>query len=101
MVPGPASHQPTRSARSAAEPPRLPSPHACDATSVQKIPRRSFVPAFIMMTPRERLGIGAAPLAFDELTLDVVLGNEFFNHVTKQFSHRHRFDEIGAGFREG
>src|ERR1700676_980375 len=80
---------------------RLPSPHACGETSALGTPRRSFVPTFIMMTPRQRLGIGAASLAFDELPFDVVLGNEFFNRVAKNFGHWHRFDEIGAGFREG
>src|SRR5437773_12096254 len=97
MAPDPAS-QP---ARSVAERQPLPSPRACDETNEQEIPRRSFVPAFIMVTPRERLGIGAAPLALEKLPFDVVLGNEFFNHVTKHFGHRHRFDAIATGFRAG
>ena len=30
----------------------------------------------------------------------MVLGNEFFNRLTKRFGHRHRLDKIGAGFRK-
>ena len=54
-----------------------------------------------MMTPREHLGIGAAPLALEELLLDMVLGNEAFNRFAQDVGHRHRLNEIGACLREG
>src|SRR6476646_8068710 len=74
---------------------------ACGETIEPEIPRRSFVPAFIVTTPCERLGIGTTLLALKELPLDVVLGDKFFNGITEDLRHRHRFDEIGAGFGEG
>src|SRR4029078_6598412 len=52
------------------------------------------------MTPRERLGIGAASLALEKLRFDVVLGHELFNRITNYFRHRHRFDEIRARLSE-
>src|SRR3954453_16615803 len=70
---------------------RLSSPRAFGETTEQEIPRRSFVPALIVRTPCERLGIGAASLALEELPFDVVLGNELFNPFTKYFGHRHGF----------
>lgn len=58
------------------------------------------MPTFIVMTPSEGLGIGAALLSLDELPFDVVLSDEVFNAFTKDFRHRHRFDDIGARFAE-
>src|SRR5215831_12398950 len=57
------------------------------------------MPTF-MVPPRQRLRIRAASLALDELSLDVVLGDEVFNHLAQHLGHGHRFDEIGAGFGE-
>jgi hypothetical protein len=53
-----------------------------------------------MVTSRKCLRIGATPLAFDELCLDVVLGDEIFNRLTQHLRHWHRFDQVGARFRE-
>ena len=49
-----------------------------------------------MMTPRQRLRIGAALLALDEVPFDVVLCGKIFNHIAEHLRHRHCLDEIGA-----
>src|SRR5215831_8594441 len=89
------------SARLAAVPPhRRALPRACGETNAQGIPRcRSFMPTF-MVAPRQRLRIRAASLALDELSVDVVLGDEVFNRLAQHLRHGHRFDEIGGGFGE-
>src|SRR4051794_22695907 len=72
------------------------STRACDATNVRETLPRSFLPAFMLPT-RQSLGVGAPALAFDELSLDVVFGNEAFNQLAHYLGHRYGFNQIVSG----
>ena len=76
-------------------------PHACGATSASgNRPARSSSSSSRSRTaPRQRFRIGAIALALEERLLDMMLGDERRQRPSRiALRHRHRLDQIVAGF---